>query len=247
MGNNNFTNIKNTAEPDLTTFGKQVVREAQITLNAVQIGIIQSFDPSEQSATIRLVFKQVLSISPDGTRTLREHPLILKCPVMTLFGGESFINLPIASGDYCIVLFNDREMDNWFVNGGVQVPSSGRVHDLSDAIAIVGIRSLQNSITDFLANGIRLQFSENSRIDITTDAINSIAALFTHTGSMIITQDLEVGGNFTVIGEVFGDGGVLNINDTIQQAAGKSIHAGNGANGTFNIVTVVDGIVISGT
>ncbi len=244
---NIYQKPKQVAPPDLTALGKEIVREAQINLNAVQIGIIQEFSPSEQSATIRLVFKQVISIAPDGTRTLREHPLILKCPVMTLFGGPSFINLPIAVGDYCIVLFNDREIDNWFVNGGVQVPSSGRIHDISDAIAIVGIRSLQNSITDFLANGIRLQFAENSRIDITTDAINSIAELFTHTGNMEITANLVVDNNFYVKGLVKGDGGTIRIDDNVVQTAGREIHVGNGATGTFGIVTVVDGIVISGS
>ena len=186
--------------------------------------------------------KQVLNIDPKGVKTLQEYPLIFECPVVTMFGGDSFINLPIAVGDSCIVFFNDREIDNWLYNGDGEIPTSPRVHDLSDAIALVGIRHYQKSITQFLANGIRISFAADSRIDLTEDEINSVAELFTHTGDMLIT------GNLTIIGETYGDGDSnINLHANIVQDNAYEIHAGNGATGTFNVVTVVDGIVVSGS
>lgn len=236
-------NLKQTASPKLPDVLREVKKDIGVSYNSVNIGIIQAFNSDTQTATIRIAIKKILSEEPDGTKIYREHPLLLECPVMTMFGGDSFINLPINSGDNCIVLFCDRDIDEWMVSGGVQAPNSKRVHDISDAIAIVGIRHYQNSIADFLANGIRISFAADSRIDLTEDAINSIAQLFTHTGSMKITGDLSIDG------DTYGNAtsGNWNLKSNLTQESGKSIHAGNGANGTFNIVTVVDGIVISGS
>lgn len=238
-----MTTLKQTATPRLPDVLREVKKDVGISYNSVSIGIIQEFDETKQIATIRLAIKKILSEEPDGTKIYKEHPLLMECPVMTMFGGDSFINLPIAVGDNCIVLFCDRDMDEWVVSGGVQAPNTKRLHDISDAIAIVGIRHYQNSITQFLANGIRISFASDSRIDLTDDAINSIAELFTHTGSMKVT------GDFTIDGDTYGNAtsGNWNLKSNLTQESGKSIHAGNGASGTFDVVTVVDGIVVGGS
>jgi len=64
---------------------------------------------------------------------------------------------------------------------------------------------------------------------------------------MEIDGNLTVRENMTIEGTTYGNGGDWNIDANIQQSSGRSIHAGNGANGTFNIVTVVDGIVTGGS
>ena len=240
--------IQQIPAPDLTSVTDAVKRDTKITLNAVQIGIIQSFNSEKQTASIRIAISQVKEVLPDGTRILVEYPVLLECPVFTMFGGDSFINLPIAVGDNCIVLFNDREIDNWLNTGEVQPGTTSRTHDVSDAIAIVGIRHYQNSITRFLADGIRISFAANSEIDLTDDAIDSIANLFRHTGNMQITKDLEVLEDFYIRGDTYGDvGGNWNLRANLMQEPGRSIHAGNGATGTFDTVTVVDGIMINGS
>jgi hypothetical protein len=236
------------------------------SLNCIQIGQIVDFDAAKQTASIQLLLKKVVAVDPQGIETYQERPtIILKCPVITLFGGTAFISLPIQPNDNCIVLFNDREIDNWFVNGGTQVPTTARMHDVSDAIAIVGVRSLQDSIATYLTNGIRLSYGGGTaKIDLQANAINSLATMFLHTGNMKITgtlevednttldknlevkQDTLVDGGLTVIGEVRGNGGTINIADNVVQAAGKTFSAGNGATGTFNVVYVSGGIVTGG-
>lgn len=251
--------LKQLSPADLTDTLENTKRDTSVSLNAVQIGIIEAFDSSNQTATIRIAIKQVIDIAPDGTRTLKEHPLILECPVVTLFGGDSFINLPIQTGDNCLVFFCDREIDNWLNKGGVQAPTIGRTHDVSDAIALVGIRNFQNSIADFLANGIRISFTANSRIDLTDDAIDSIAGLFTHTGDMLIKgdltveEDVEIQGSLQVDGTVTGTGGTgafkmaVDIDLNGNEISGGVVNSSNGATGSFDNVTVVDGIVTGGT
>lgn len=223
-------------------------RQTKLDINAVKVGIIKSFNPSNQRAEIEIAYKQVKNILADGTREYQEYPVLADCPVITLFGGVDILSLPVQTGDNCLVFFNDNEIDQWATNG-TGSPQTFRMHDLSDAIAIVGIRPLSNVITNYLANGIRLSHGVgNSQIDLKDDLIESIAELFLHHGDMRVTGDVHIEGNLTIDGDTFGDGAQdINLNANLRQYPSYSIHAGNGANGTFHIVTVVDGIVVGGS
>lgn len=264
-------NIKSIARPDLTTVLDGQKRVTQKSINCHQIGTIQSFDKGTQLANIKISMKQVVSVAEDGTETYQDYPLLMECPVIVLFGGVDVLTLPVEVGDNCLVFFNDREIDNWLNNGDGTYPVTARLHDISDAFAIVGIRPLTNSITNYLANGIRLSHGiGNSQIDLTDDLIESIAELFLHNGNMQVTgdvliegdteingdervdQNVSIGGNLTIEGETYGNGGELPIQANVRIQAGyelesPEVHVGNGATGTFTVVTVEDGIVISGS
>ena len=155
-------------------------RQTKLDINCVKVGIIQSFNPSNQRAEIQIAYKQVKDILDDGTKVYQEYPLLLDCPVITLFGGVDILSLPVQIGDNCVVFFNDNEIDQWATNGTGN-PQTFRMHDLSDAIAIVGVRPLSNVITNYLANGIRLSHGVgNSQMDLKDDLIETIAELFLH-------------------------------------------------------------------
>lgn len=243
-----MTNIRRTIPPpDLTAVLEAAKRDSALSMNCVKIGTIQEFNSTDQTATISVSFKQVISVGDDGARVVKEYPLLLQCPVFTLFGGNNIITAGVAAGDNCIILFCDRQIDEWLNFGDGRAPVSRRVHDLSDGIALVGIRPLTNSIQGYLTNGIRLAHGDSSRMDLKDDLIETIAEIFEHTGDMEIDGNVTISGNLSLEGTVFGNGGVLTLDADLQQEAGHSIHAGNGANGTFTTVTVVDGIVVSGT
>lgn len=243
--NVNFTQQNKPNIKDLLDAHK---RETQLSMNCVQIGIIQEFDATKQLATVEIAFKNVTTIALDGTETYSVYPLIVEVPVMVLFGGVDFMSMPIEVGDNCIVLFNDRSHEGWLYTGQILPPNQPVVHDLNDAIAIVGLRPLTNSIATYLTNGIRLSHGGgNAKMDLTDNLIATIATLFTHTGSMQITEDLQVGGDFTVLGVCKGNSGTLTIDDDIVQETGKILTAGNGATGTYTIVNVLNGIVTGGS
>lgn len=243
-----------------------IERKVKMSLNCVQVGVVQSFDAENQLATIKIAMKQVTNISNDGTRSIREYPLLLECPTFILSGGNGFLTMPISQGDNCLVLFNDRDIDTWMNNGDGGVPTTARFHDLSDGFCLVGVRPLTDSLASYLESGIRLSNNGNSVIDLLNNLIETTAALFLHNGdhevtgnsavggNQEVTGDSEVGGNLlvnggmTVLGAVEGTGsGTLTIDADIIQVSGREIHAGNGATGTFESVTVVDGIVTGGT
>lgn len=76
-----------------------------------------------------------------GVQTL---PIIPSIPVQHPRGAGYFIKLPVKVGDYGRVVFADRSLDNWLVNGGVVDPQDVRIHDLSDAVFIPGLFPLNN-------------------------------------------------------------------------------------------------------
>lgn len=129
-----------TTNPQMADLINKAKQDVLYNLNAVQIGTIESYDALKNTATISINFQRQL---PTGD--ILAYPLLVDCPVFILSGGDADISMPIDSGDQCIILFNDRDIDNWFYSGETSVPSSARAHSLSDGIALVGIRNLKTA------------------------------------------------------------------------------------------------------
>lgn len=215
----------------------ELKRDIFTNINCINIGQIESFDPSNQSASIKILLKSIESIDTKGVRKLKEKPVILQCPCMILSGGGSHLTFPITKGDECIVLFNDREIDNWFKLGGTQTPTTLRKHDLSDAFAIVGISSVVSSLQDYFSNGVRLAFDSSSKIEFSQGKAELTAATNIINGNEILNGNGTINGNEIVNGNITASG-------TIQ---GGSLIADDGADGVFTasgfVWTVTSGII----
>lgn len=150
------------------------------SFNCVKVGEINSFDGVKKTATIQILFKRQY---PDGT--IASYPLLLDCPVFTLQGGGGYIQMPIQAGDQCIVLFSDRALDDWYTNGSQSVPSSKRMHDFSDGIAIVGINPVNKLIPETPNDKVVISYQGTSL------ALDATGVIFSGTGGAEI--DLESG------------------------------------------------------
>lgn len=143
-------------EPDLTDVIEGAIDDLFYKFNCHRIGKIESFDPQEQTATISLVDKGVIS-----GQLVTYSPLI-ECPIVTITGQKGGVTYPINTGDSCLVFFNDRDMDNWLVNGlAPQQPNTQRAHDFADAIALVGVRNQINKITNYNNSATELYYEAN--------------------------------------------------------------------------------------
>lgn len=145
------------------------------SLNAHQVGIIQSFDEDKQTATVaiaakRVVFNQTQTADEtlQQTPTIIDYPILADVPVMFPRGGGAVLTFPVKKGDECLLCFNDRDLDAWFETGGAAVPNSPRAHSLSDAMAFVGLSSKATPIEDFATDAVELRFSEG-KIGVTED------------------------------------------------------------------------------
>jgi hypothetical protein len=90
-------------------------------------------------------------------------------PVHFPSGGGYGLTFPIKSGDHCLLMFSERCIDNWFVNGGTAPPDDFRQHDLSDAFALVGF-SPQSSSDEVWMDGVELK-NENASVRVSPTEI----------------------------------------------------------------------------
>jgi hypothetical protein len=146
--------------PDLKELLSYTKFQIKAEMNCISLGTIQSFDSKTQTATIKMNFKRVLkaAIPPTTTGSLAknkvvEYPLLVKCPVFVLSGGDSAVHMPIEAGDQCIILFCDRDIDSWFTTGETMRPNSPRMHDINDGIALVGIKPAPSPISELRTSG----------------------------------------------------------------------------------------------
>ncbi len=137
---------------DLKALLDLVKVDTMLSTNCHAIGTIQSFDETKQTAQVSINYKRITYGAPETEPVLTDYPLLLDCPVVVVTGGTGGITFPIAVGDTCLVFFNDRDIDNWHTSGQVMPPASLRIHSFSDAIALVGIRSLKNPISGYSAS-----------------------------------------------------------------------------------------------
>lgn len=173
-------------QPDLTDILNGTASDLAYKLNCHKIGIIQSFDPDEQTASVELVDKGVIN-SVEGEQLI-PYPLLVDCPVVISKGAFGGLTIPVNEGDTCIVHFNDRDLDNWLIDGLVQRPNTLRTHHLSDAIVEIGVRNQINKITNYNNLATEVNYLDNLiSIDATTISFINSAG-----GSIKIDDKLEL-------------------------------------------------------
>ena len=67
-----------------------------------------------------------------------DYPKLSNVPVLK----TKYFSHPINKGDGCLLIFLDTDFSAWLDEGEVLAPANPRLHDLNDAIAIVGIDTI---------------------------------------------------------------------------------------------------------
>lgn len=146
-----------TLPADLTQTLQACGSKTASDINCMRIGKIQQFYPESLTAMVKLVDKKVTGLNPDGSQILKEYPPIYAKVCYC----NPFCTFPLTIGMECILLFNDRELETWFINGGSNIQAYPRMHDLTDAVAIVGIRSLPQMV-QILTDCLHLFYGSSS-------------------------------------------------------------------------------------
>lgn len=222
-----FINLN--TSPDLTQTLYSVVEKAGKELNCMRVGIIQNFYADDLTADVLIANKKTINLNSDGTQNVRNYALIrAKVCYCT-----PYITYPLKAGDECILLFSDREIESWFVNGNVNAEIYPRLHDLTDAVAIVGLRSLPNMI-QILSNTLHL-FYGGSDIQIQDSSITENTTTYNlnaTTATNITSPVISITGNTAQTG---------NIEATNLSA--KAAASGLFRSADNKTVTVVNGII----
>lgn len=140
-------------------------------------GIVVSFDPSTCTAVIQPAIGGV-QFGADGAASPTVLPVLSDVPVVFQRGGGCSLTFPVKEGDEALVIFSCRPIDAWFQSGGVQRPASARMHDLSDAFALVGATSAPNVPTGISSSAVQLRSDDGSamvELNPTTHAVSITA------------------------------------------------------------------------
>lgn len=140
----NFTNLRN--DPDLMSTLKAFEGSLKYNkINCCRIGIVESYDENTRVAKVIIANKLVINQTDAGNEVTQNYaPIYAK----VLFFGwrEIGITHPVLPGSEGILLFNDREIESWYINGNVNNLAYDRAHAKTDAIFISGVLSLPNMI-----------------------------------------------------------------------------------------------------
>ncbi len=140
------------------------MRDVSSKINCHTIGTIVSFDATKQMVSVSVNFQrtikaaQNLNTTGESADVIVSYPVLVNVPIVVLQGGGGYLTFPIVAGDTCLLLFCDRDIDVWIEAGLVNPPPSERLHDLNDAIALVGLNNLQDVIAGYSTTKVSLSF-----------------------------------------------------------------------------------------
>lgn len=146
---------------------------------------VVSFDPTKQTITAQPLIRDRIINRQNGELAFIALPTLSDIPVSFPQAGNFVLTMPIQAGDEVLLIFSDMNIDSWWENGGLQNWNDRRRHDLSDAIAVVGLNSVPNVIPSIASNGTELRTKDGlTKLKITEDDI-----LLDHEGKQIEITD----------------------------------------------------------
>ncbi len=247
---------------------QQAINNRLKDLHTAQPGIIETFDPDTQLATVQPAIKRIFKTVDESDvefLTPTALPVLINVPVAFPRGNGFSLTFPVKKGDECLIVFNERSIDNWNKNGGVQEPSAFRLHSLSDAMVYVGLSSQPNKITNFASDDVELRNeagdqriilkangdieidtpSNNVKVNCTNATVDATAKTTVNTAIAEVNASTKMDVitplfNVTAAQSIFS--GAVNINGLLTWAAGMAGSGGSGAAVTGN-VTVSSGDV----
>lgn len=169
----------------------EIVKEHTMSLiNCSKIGRIRSFNPDNCTAYI-----DIMELIPnDGNN---EIPSILADVPVIFYGSRNTrITPPDIVGSNCLLIFQDRNIDNFLTTGEQYEPDNDRTHSYADCVALLTLNSYIDEPVMYDANALTLyngtQFAKifNDSIELYADKIklyNSQTTLLTLINTLIDT------------------------------------------------------------
>lgn len=109
-------------------------------------GRIETYDPVTQKANVKpLIMRKIAT--DEGEELTEPLPIVTQVKVGFLQAGDFEMSVPVKKGDFCLLLFCDRSIDAYMAGQGDDTdPNDFRIHDISDAYALVGFGPFSKSL-----------------------------------------------------------------------------------------------------
>lgn len=133
-------------------------------------GRVESYDAAAQVADVTPMVRRSMPRA-DGTRASETLPTIRAVPILWPRAGSWFVHMPLAAGDFVLLVMCERDPARWRVTGELSDPIDRRSHHLSHAIGIPGVypRTKALAPTSTPADALVLGRESGATIRIQTD------------------------------------------------------------------------------
>ena len=161
-------------------------------------GIVDSFNAGAVTVSVQPAIKGEVR-DKDGKTSHVNLPLLVDVPVVFPRGGGFTMTFPIAKGDECLVVFASRCIDGWWQEGGTQPALDQRMHDLSDAFALIGPMSQKHKIGGVSTGACQLRSDDAATVvELAAGHVTVKAAVVTiDTPSAVFTGKITAAGEIT--------------------------------------------------
>jgi hypothetical protein len=133
-------------------------------------GRIESYDAATQRASVQVELRQA-RYEPDGTRVADRQPVIPDVPVLMSGAGEFRTTYPLQRGDQVWLEISEGALTLWKPRGGDVDPVDDRRMDLSDAVAVVGLRSANNALKNCPTDRMSIGHDTGATVEITESEV----------------------------------------------------------------------------
>lgn len=152
--------------PTLTKLIKDAIESRLLDLHVCLPARVERYDVSKQQADVQPLLKRRYRKNEDEVIL----PIITNVPVVwsSANNNSAFITLPLKKGDTGFIIFCERSLDTWLVQGGLITPNDPRKHDLSDGIFMPGLHDFKNVIPDASEDNIIIK-NNDAKIELKPD------------------------------------------------------------------------------
>lgn len=183
---------------------RRILDNSQYSLKSAGPGIIISFYPDEQVASIQ---PAIMDRWRDQQGNLKwvQLPVLVDVPIVLPRGGGLVLTMPIQPGDECLVVIADSCVNSWWMSGGIQTQEEIRMHDLSDGFFIPGPWSQPRKISNYSMTASELRTEDGiTKVSVTPGAISLTAATVTVNGNLDVTGTVTGGASTLASAEIGG-------------------------------------------
>lgn len=126
---------------------------------------VLEYDAATQKVTAQPLLRRAYW-DESGERIAEKLAPIPGVPVAFPGSGGFRVTFPVVVGDTVLLVFSEASLDKWLSHGGDVDPVDDARHELSDAIAIPGLRDFGHALGDAPTNRMSMGYDSGPTIEI---------------------------------------------------------------------------------
>lgn len=151
---------------DLTQLTTALKDNINRDMNCCKVAKIIEFYPENFTVKCRIMNKKLVGLNNDGTQILQDYPTVF-ARLHNIGYGNIGITHHIQEGQEGLLLFNDRELETWFLTGETGLLKYDRTHDMTDALFICGFHSVPNvPLIKYIEECLHIYYGDKTDIQL---------------------------------------------------------------------------------